>query len=169
MKKSFFGVLFVLLALTACQQDDTFEPVAELPFATHPSVLRGNWSGTVLNFPAGQDVVLELTNLVATCEFPDGDECYSYTFEGNMSVAGGAPFPVSGKGSAGAYIYTLTSPVEPTPPIIQASFEFNGLTWFLFARYAAQVSPAGGPAVYEGSVSAEGGERSSSFRLEPTP
>ena len=168
MKKSVFAVLFVLLTLTACQRDDTFEPVAELPFSTHPSVLRGNWSGTILSFPAEQDVALELIDLVATCEFPDGDECYSYTFEGNISIAGGTPVPVTGQGYAESYIYTLTSPVEPAPPLILATFESNGVTWSLNARYSG-LSPVGETVAYQGDISTRSGDRKSGFRLEPTP
>ena len=167
MKRSFFAVLFVLLALTACQRDDTFEPVAELPFATHPSVLRGNWTGTLFGSSTNQDVLLELTDLVAECVEHDEDACDTYTFEGGISITGSAPVSITGKGYAGSYIYTLTSPTRPMPPLVEASFEFDGATWLLTADYLSDL-PSADEAIYGGSISADRGSRIE-LRLEPTP
>ena len=172
MKKSFFAVLFVLLALTACQADPKPQPPTELPFNTDPSVLRGGWSGTIFNVPAGQDVALELVNLAAECPDEGDGTCGSYTFEGEVSVGGSEFVPISGNGYAGAgYVYVLTSPLPPTG--FEASFELDGATWRLGATYrpyAPYTDPtADGSPAYEGSASIDGTERRSEFRLEPTP
>ena len=172
MKKSFFAVLFVLLALTACQTDPEPQPPTELLFDTDPSVLRGNWSGTIFNVPAGQDVALELVNLTAECEDEGDGTCYIYIFEGEVSVGGSAFAPISGTGYAGAgYIYALTSPPPPTG--FQASFELDGSTWRLGATYLPYLPyndpPADDMSVYKGTASIDGTERRSEFGLEPTP
>ena len=174
--KQLGALLFVLLLFTACQQDDPFVPVAELPFETHPSVLRGNWSGTVFNTPASKNVTLELSDLTAECadepidEIPE-DRCYFYTFSGNLSLDGSAAVPVTGDGYAGDYIYTLTSPGTPTPPGLNGSFELGGEDWYFFADYrVADPFTLEGEPAFEGSLySGNKPERSSSFRLEPTP
>ena len=169
MKKSFFAVLFVVLALTACQTNPP-QPVTKLPFDTDPSVLRGRWSGTMFDVPTGQDVVLELVNLTAECPDEGSGTCGLYTFEGEVSVGGSEFVPVSGTGYAGvSYVYVLTSPLPPTG--FNASFELNGVTWRLYGDYIPHLSldPQLESPAYQGYASAYSSERGGGFRLEPTP
>ncbi len=175
MKCSFVVVLFSLLTLTSCQRDDTFVPAAELPFATHPSVLRGNWSGTIFNVPESKNSTLELTNLTAECaDYPESDTsedtCCRYAFSGNISVEGSASVPLTGEGYSSDYLYTLTEPREPTTPSVYATFELGGENWSLVADYRSSDSQnLESEPSFEGLLSTGNPNRGSSFLLEPTP
>ena len=167
-------MLLALFVLTSCQRDDPFVPAAELPFETHPSVLRGNWSGTIFNIPESKNSTLELSDLSAECadepEF-DTDEttCERYTFAGTISVDGGEAVPVIGEGDVGDYLYTLTSPARPAPPALSGAFELDGQLWDFYANYQDSSPDLTGEPLYEGSIGADNVYiRSSGFSLEPT-
>ena len=71
MKKLLLAVIFSLV-LTSCQTEEVVQPPIELPFATHPSVLRGDWSGTIFNIPESKNSTLELPDLTAECaDYPE--------------------------------------------------------------------------------------------------
>lgn len=172
MKRLLFAALLSLLILTSCQQDDTFKPAAELPFATHPSVLRGDWSGTIFNTPESKNSTLELTDIVAQSDcFPDEEQCRTYTFSGSISLDGSSPVPITGEGDAGDYIFALTTPAIPYAPTVRATFEIGNTTYRLFAQYAlsgGEVSDQN-PA-FVGTIKLDDeNSYSSDFRLEPTP
>lgn len=176
MRRTFIAVM-TLLALTSCQQDDTFNPAAELPFATHPSVLRGNWSGTIFNVPESKNSTLELSDITAECDklpgenLPD-EQCYNYTFSGNISIDGSPAVPIKGDGNAGGYIYTLTSPAEPIKPGVIGSFDLDGKRRSFFADYRSDNTyTLEGEPTFEGRITLniDGVIYSSSFLLEPTP
>lgn len=173
MKHFFFlAVLLTLFVLSACQTDHSNPPTpTELSFATDPSVLRGDWSGTIFNVPTEQDVALELINLVAVC--PDAEEgnCPLYIFNGEVRVGDSDFVPISGQGYSGSnHIYVLTSP--PPPLGFEATFEFEGATWRLYAYYLPYLygtGPSPEAPLYEGILSIGGTERRGTFRLEPRP
>ena len=165
MRRTFIAAI-TLLALTSCQTEQRPLPT-ELPFATHPSVLRGDWSGTILNVPSSQDMAIELTGIVPECSGRDGDICYAYIFEGQVRVGGSAPVQIRGDGfSGGNHLYTLTSP--PRPLGVNASFELDGETWDLYADYSPRdAQPNDVAPSFEGDIYTS--ERNSRFRLEPAP
>ncbi|CAN5847604.1 hypothetical protein BH24DEI2_BH24DEI2_21120 [soil metagenome] len=148
-----------------------FSPAkVELPFATDPSVLRGDWSGTIQNVPAEQDVALELVNLVATCPDAEENKCFSYTFTGKVRVGDGDFVPTSGWGYSGNYLYVLTSP--PRPLGFEATFQVGGDTWLLSADYLPYLygtPPSPEAPMYEGYLSIENNRRGGMFTLEPRP
>ena len=167
MKQAFIAFL-ALFVLTSCQVDP---PSTELPFTTHPSVLRGGWSGMLsgsLDDEAGE---IQLRNLSAECfrSFDDEgqEECYNYTFEGDISILGGELVPISGEGWAGVgQVYVLRTPLGP--PSISASFEFEGTTWRLEADYRPyNPKPTDESPFFEGRIENENGVYD--FTLEPTP
>ena len=163
----FFPALLILVALSACQTDRSYPPT-ELPFATDPSVLRGNWSGTILSVPTEQDSALSLVDLVATCPDAEEDRCFSYTFEGRVSVGGSEFVLISGQGYAGTNnVYVLRTP--PIPTSFEAAFQHNGTQWNLRGYYAP---PEDERPFYEGRLligSPYEGDFGGTFRLEPRP
>ncbi len=163
----FFPVLLVLLILSACQTDRSYSRT-ELPFATDPSVLRGDWSGTILSVPTEQDPGLSLVNLVATCPDAEEGKCHSYIFEGEVSVGGSDFVPISGQGYSGDNsIYVLRAP--PIPTSFEASFQYDGAQWNLSGTYRTTyyTSPEDERPFYESYLQAEGTQRGDVFRLEP--
>ena len=173
MKRSLVAVLLGLLTLTSCQVEPPLEPV-ELPFATHPSVLRGDWVGTVANTPESKNSTLELTDITAECDNDPEDnalegQCISYAFTGSISVDGGAPVPITGSGFAGGYIYTLTTPRRLTEPQINGRFELNGEEWDFRADYRSFDYPdIEADPTFEGTISSGvTGGIFSFFCLEP--
>ena len=174
MKHFLFAVLIGLLALTSCQQDDiNTEPIAELPFATHPSVLRGDWSGTIFNTPESKNATLELSDLSAECANLPEDEiaegkCARYVFSGTVSLNGSQKVPVRGEGYGNSYIYTLTSPLRTAPPMINGSFELDGERWDFYADYLDDSPDLDGDAIFEGRIFlTDSTALGASFLLEP--
>jgi hypothetical protein len=125
------SVVLILFAFAACKQ-----PPQVLNFNTHPSVLRGNWSGTVSDYPdQGMKTALNLTNLTSTCETPDeNSQCENYKFRGQLQLGDGSAIEITGDGYAGpGNIYALTSPSPPTR--IWLAFSADGRDWVLDAIY----------------------------------
>ena len=103
MKNLVFGLL-VMVAATSCNQPPTFTP-SSISFATHPSVLRGTWSGTTT---ARQNLSL---TLMATY-----DTSSQYRVAGTGSLNNEA-LNVTGSvvgGSLHRYLQAQTTPVPET-------------------------------------------------------
>ena len=160
--------------LTSCQAEPP--PPTELSFETHPSVLRGNWSGIIPNVPESKNSTLELTNITAECadepkdNVPE-DQCYRYTFAGSISLDGSTPVPLTGEGRSGSnHIYTLTSPIPIIEIGIEGSFSLENETWNLSANYEPfDAQPADAKPTYVGFILRDGSDTGGSFVLEPTP
>ena len=157
----------MLFVLTSCQVDP---PPTELPFTTHPSVLRGNWSGTLSDSLDDEAGEIRLRNLSAECSrnFDEGqEECYSYTFEGDISISGDEFVSVSGEGwVGGGQIYVLRTPLGP--PFVSASFNLEGTTWRLEADYRPyNPRPIDESPLFEGRI--VNGDNVYDFILAPTP
>ena len=168
--KKVLSTCLALLLLAACQQDDTV-PAVELPFETHPSVLRGDWTGTILNIPYSKISTLELTNLVADCaDVTEQRICERYTFTGRVSVDGAASVPLSGEGFASDYAFTVASLDSPKTPLVYGTFEFDAELWELSASYGGGGFELDGEPSYQGEIGADNNyPRGSAFLLEPTP
>lgn len=126
--KQVFGLLILLSLLVACN-DNTFKPTP-VPFESHLSVIRGDWSGEIQDFPeTGQTTSLQLTDSVASfCTEPnDAGQCLSYSFSGDLQVGDTPAQVVTGQGSSSRFIYTQTSPVPPFR--IQFEFVFDGINY----------------------------------------
>jgi hypothetical protein len=129
------STILLLLALVACG-DTTVKPPTAVDFNTHPSVLRGSWSGLVKDYPAtGQTTKLTLTNLLPTCkEILENNRCYYYTVTGNIQLGDGDLTNLNGEGFAGrGKIYALTSPVPDTG--FNIDFDYLGESWSLQGDY----------------------------------
>ena len=175
MKKLSLAVIVASFVLTSCQTEEVVQPPIELPFATHPSVLRGSWSGTIFNIPESKNSTLELTDLTAECaDYPESDiaedRCYNYTFSGDIRIEGSPPVSIRGEGTAGNYLYTLLSPTDPITPSVYARFELNGESWSFLADYrSSDFQDLEDEPAFEGYLSSDNViGQGSSFRLEPT-
>jgi hypothetical protein len=138
-----FSLWFLLLILLASCNDNTFKPVP-VPFATHPSVLRGNWSGIIQDFPeTGQTSLIEISDSIATfcTESDDEGQCYSYTFSGNVQVGDEPVQAMVGESSASSYLYTQTSPVAPA--LVKFDLAFDGVTYNAEAEYWGETNYGG--------------------------
>ena len=170
MKNLAFLLVLVMFVLSACQTDRSISRT-ELPFATDPSVLRGNWSSTIRDFPAEQDVALNLVDLVATCTGMKDDKCFLYTFEGKVNVGDSDFVPISGQVYSGdLYIYVLRTP--PQALTFEASFQLDRAQWSLYGTYRAShyyKPPENELPFYEVNFVVEGKEDEGVFQLQPRP
>ncbi|MGL4610175.1 MAG: hypothetical protein ACRCYY_10890 [Trueperaceae bacterium] len=110
-----------------------------MDFNTHPSVLRGNWPGTLATFSDNTNVPFQLINLVATCQNPSAEnQCSGYTFQGQVQIGAGSPVSIEGYGNAdNGRIYTQTS----EGAVVLARFSFAGRDWELSSYYFVDNTP----------------------------
>ena len=170
--RRFLRLLLLPLLLTACPYEPWPEPEPQkLPFATDPSVLRGDWVAPLGEFPTVSQ--LKLNDITANCDDADGDVCKSYSFSGTLQIDEGEAVTFTGEGNAGYDIYTLASPIYYGPPMIRAEFTLDGVLWELNAEYynesysydnSDEVSPVYSGYICQGGPSCAAGR---SVRLEP--
>ena len=122
MKKTL--LLLALPWLAACG----FKP-EEVPFATHPSVLRGVWVGTLESGPhAGKTLTLTFTPT-----FVPGGATYDYTATGTL---GSVAVTASGTASGGSYYKYMQAQTSPMPTSTHLTLLLNsGQKDDLFCRY----------------------------------
>ena len=131
----YFWVALIIL-LCACQTQLTL--TTELPFASHASVLRGDWVAT------NEDGELfRFSDLEASC-IPDPQElCISYIFTGDLELDGETR-SISGEGKSvtGAdgdtTVYTLATE-DPTLATFELFVEREGELWKLGGDYKAEL------------------------------
>lgn len=162
-----FGFIIGCILFTAC--DRTIVEPRVLDFNTHPSVLRGTWSGSITDYPTpGTETKLELTNLSPSCNVVgEENQCRSYTVTGQLTLGDNPPTNLEGTGFAGGgNIYALTSPVPDTG--FDITFESQGQTWYLEGNYHprnadATTDPV--PSGFEGALRSSDLISNFSFRL----
>jgi hypothetical protein len=127
----------MLLFITACNREEERYP---LDWSEHPGVLRGTWTGTIINYPAQEiTTTLLLSELKPICKEPlDEGQCALYTFSGNVQVGNNSAVAITGEGQAPSPLYRnilrpQTSP--PQPPSVTASFTENATQYDLEVYY----------------------------------
>jgi hypothetical protein len=123
--------LLLLITITACNGDEPWV----LPFDSHPSVLRGTWSGSISSYPADGDILsIVLRDLSPVCREPNNNnQCVTYDFTGTIQIGSGVPVGITGEVSSGDGIYALRTP--PRSPSMKASFTADAVVFNLEASY----------------------------------
>lgn len=131
--------LFALIALLLCAcQETELAQNTELPFMTHPSVLRGDW---VAN--SGDGELFRFSNLEASCVPNELEQCLSYIFTGELNLDG-VTRSVSGEGKSvtGAGDKTTVYTLQASQPRVLATFELfverGGKLWKLGGSYEVE-------------------------------
>ena len=128
-------LLFLLITLLLCACQNAPTQTTELPFTTHPSVLRGDW---VASNEDGD--LFRLSDLAASCVPNELEQCLSYIFTGELDLDGQVR-SVSGEGKSviGAgdetTVYTLDTRVIAT---FEMFIERDGELWKLGGNYKVE-------------------------------
>ncbi len=114
MKKFALALVLTVAATTSCNKEVGFKPTS-IAFATHPSVLRGTWSGTTTD---NQALNLQLT---ATYDTPS-----HYQLSGTGSLDKEA-LKVTGQVVGGSLYTYLKAQLTPVPETAQLVLQRPGV------------------------------------------